>query len=60
LDSAPPKGEDLRAVRAVAALEAIRMATAKQLLEDWAGRIPGEWLKEEASLALTRLKRASP
>ena len=59
-DSAPPKGEDLRAVRVVAILEAIRTTPARQLLEAWASRIPGEWLQEEASLALTRLKRASP
>jgi WD40 repeat protein len=54
--SPPFSGEDLRAVRVVAALEAIRTTPAKLLLEDWASGFPGERLTEEASHALTRLK----
>ena len=59
-DAAPPKGEDLRAVRAVAVLEANPSAPARQLLQAWAKGTPGEWLTEEAARALTRLKQANP
>jgi hypothetical protein len=60
LDTKSVKGEDLRAVRAVAVLEAIHTTSARQLLEDWAKDRMGERLTEEAVRALMRLKWAKP
>jgi hypothetical protein len=60
LDTKPPKGEGLRAVRAVAVLEGNPTAPARQLLKDWAKGTPGEWLTEEAVRALARLKCTNP
>jgi hypothetical protein len=51
-----PTGEDLGALRAVAVLEAIGTAPARELLKDWANGKPGERLTLEARGALVRLE----
>lgn len=50
-----PRGDELRAVRAVAVLEACATAEARRLLSDWADRGPPR-LSDEAARALERLK----
>jgi WD40 repeat protein len=50
-----PRGEDLRAVRAVAVLEACATENARRLLADWAERGPPR-LSDEAARAVERLK----
>jgi hypothetical protein len=54
---AVPHGKELRAVRAVAALEAINSASARRLLNEWARRSVEPRLTEEARRALERLKQ---
>jgi WD40 repeat protein len=51
-----PSGENLRAVRAVAVLEGINTAAARQLLKRWSEQWMSTWLADEASRALARLK----
>lgn len=51
-----PSADDLRAVRAVAILEGINTAEARQVLQRCTKRLPGEWLTEEATNAEARLK----
>ena len=55
---AVPHGKELRAVRAVAALEAINSASARRLLDEWAKRPVEPRLAEEARRALERLKQS--
>jgi WD40 repeat protein len=52
----PPQGDNLRAVRAVAVLENINTAAARQVLTRWAEQSPNPWLAGEASRALARQK----
>jgi hypothetical protein len=52
---ASPRGDNLRAVRAVAILEGSNTTEARQLLEEWAKGSPGAWLTQEAREALQRL-----
>ncbi|HEX3151015.1 MAG TPA: hypothetical protein VHR66_23245 [Gemmataceae bacterium] len=54
--TARPRGEDLRAIRAVAVLEGIAMPEARQLLTDWAERGSPPRLADEAQRAADRLK----
>jgi WD40 repeat protein len=51
----PPHGADLRAVRALAALEHTGVPEARQLLKDLAGGLPSARLTREAKQALERL-----
>jgi hypothetical protein len=60
LDTKVSKGDDLRAIRVVAVVEAIRTPAARQLLEEWAKGRAGERLTEEAARAVMRMKCANP
>jgi hypothetical protein len=51
-----PRGEDLRAVRAVAVLESIGTAEARKLLAEWAERGSPPRLADEAARAADRLR----
>jgi WD40 repeat protein len=51
-----PRGEDLRAVRAVAVVEACNTPEARPLLDEWAERGPIVRLADEAARAVERLK----
>jgi hypothetical protein len=53
--SRPPRGAELRAVRAVEVLEWADTAEARRLLRAWAGGAPGARLTGEAGSALRRL-----
>jgi RNA polymerase sigma factor (sigma-70 family) len=54
------RSSDLRAARAVAVLEGINTEASRQLLQEWARRLPGTWLADEASRALARLTWRPP
>jgi WD40 repeat protein len=54
--AARPRGDDLRAVRAVHVVEAIATPEARQLLADWAERGSPPRLADEAQRAADRLK----
>jgi hypothetical protein len=53
--AARPRGDDLRAIRAVAALEAIGTAEARRVLAEWIDRGSPPRLADEAERALERL-----
>ena len=52
----PPRGEDLRAIRAVAVLEACATQDARRLLNEWAERAARPRVAAEAARAVERLK----
>jgi WD40 repeat protein len=54
--AARPRGDDLRAIRAVAVLEAIGTPEARQVLAEWADRGSPPRLADEAERALARLR----
>jgi hypothetical protein len=51
-----PRGDDLRAIRAVAVLEAIGTEEARRVLAEWADRGSPPRLADEAERALARLR----
>ena len=51
-----PRGDDLRAVRAVAVLEMCGTEEARELLSQWAERGPSPRLADEAARAVERLR----
>ena len=56
--AARPRGDDLRAIRAVAVLEAIGTDEARRVLAEWVDRGSPPRLADEAERALARLKAA--
>ena len=60
VENAPPKADDLRALRAVEVLEHLGSADAKALLAKWAAGPAGRRLTTESAAALARLKARGP